>query len=139
MVILIFCQFWTLIIKMSALFLLQLLKFKKIKCLYFFYQTYFEGDISSLLFCDFMKILETPLTSHEMSKSSYLPQMTPGLKNKVTLLSSTLKVEEGKVHSFSWSELNLVSYGHFVISWRYRKPPQKSQNDKKLLSPSNNV
>ena len=87
--------------KMSALFLLQLLKLKKIKCLYFLDQTSFEEDISSLSFCDFMKIPETPLTSHKMSKSSYLPQMTSDPKNKGTLFSSTLKVEEGKVHSFS--------------------------------------
>ena len=102
--------------KMSALFLLQLLMLKKIKCLYFFYQTYFEGDISSLSFCDFMKIPKTPLTSYEMSKSSYLPQMTSNPKNKGTLFSLTLKVEEGKVHLFSLSELILVSYGNFVIS-----------------------
>ena len=47
--------------KMRALFILHLLKLKKIKYLYFFYQTSFEGDISSLSFCDFMKISETPL------------------------------------------------------------------------------
>ena len=37
-------------------------------------------------------------------------------KNKGTLFSSTLKVEETKVHLFSWSEVILVSYGPFVIS-----------------------
>ena len=58
--------------KMSALFLVQHLKLKKIKCLYFLDQISFEGDISSLSFCDFMKIPENPLTSHRMSKSSYL-------------------------------------------------------------------
>ena len=86
---------------MSALFLLQLLKLKIIKCLYFFNQTSFEGDTTSLSFCDAMKIWKTPLTNPKMSKSSYLPQLTCDLKNKVTLFSSTLKVEEGKVHSFS--------------------------------------
>ena len=85
---------------MSAPFLLQLLKLKKIKCLYFLDQTSFEADISSLSFCDFMKIPKATLTSHKMSKSSYLPQMASDLKNKVTLFSSTLKVKEGKVPSF---------------------------------------
>ena len=60
-------------------------------------------------------------------------------KNKGTLFSSTLKVEEGKVHSFSWSEFILVSYGNFVVSRRYWKTPKKSQNEKKLISPSNDV
>ena len=69
------------------------------------------------------------------TKSSYLPQMTSDLKNKVTLFSSTLKVEKGKMHSFSWSEFILVSFGNFVDSWRYWKTPQKSQNDKMLISP----
>ena len=125
--------------KMSALFHLQLLKLKKIKCLYFLGQTSFEEDISSLSFCDFMKIPETPFTSHKMSKSSYLPQMMSDPKNKGILFSSTLIVEEGKVHSFLWSEFILVSYVSFVVSLRYRKTPQKSQNNKKLIYPSNNV
>ena len=42
-----------------------------------------------------------PLRSHKMTKSSYLPQMTSDPKNKGTLFSSTLKVEEMKVHLFS--------------------------------------
>ena len=97
---------------------------KKIKCLYFFDQTSFEGDIIFLSFCDFMKIPETPLTSHKMSKSSYLPQMMSNPKNKGTLFSLTLKVEEGKVLSFSWSEFILVSNGYcyFVVSWDTGKP-----------------
>ena len=60
-------------------------------------------------------------------------------KNKGTLFSSTLKVEEGKVHLFSWSEFILVSYGNFVVSWGFRETPHKSKNDKKLISPSNDV
>ena len=43
-------------------------------------------------------------------------------KNKGTSFSSTLKVEEGKVHSFSWSVLIRVSYGYFVVSWDTGKP-----------------
>ena len=72
-------------------------------------------------------------------QSSYLPQMTSDIKSKVTLFSPTLKVEKGKVHSFLWSEFILVIYDIFVISWRYWKTPRKSQNDKKLISPSNDV
>ena len=43
---------WPLIVKMSTLFLLQLLKLKKIKCLYFLDYTSFEEDISFLSFYD---------------------------------------------------------------------------------------
>ena len=57
-----------------------------------------------------------PLTIQKMTKSSYLPQMTFYPKNKGTLFSSTLKVEEMKVQLFSWSEVNLVSYKHFFVS-----------------------
>ena len=73
--------------KISALFLLQLLKFKKIKYL-FFNHTSFEGDISSLSFCNFIKIPENLFTSHKMSKSSYLPQMTSDI-NKLRLSYSS--------------------------------------------------
>ena len=48
--------------------------------------------------CDFMKILKTPLARNKMLKSSYLPQMPSDQNNNGTLFSSTLKVEEGKVH-----------------------------------------
>ena len=41
-----------------------------------------------------------PLTSKKMTKSSYLPQITSDPKNKGTLFSSTLKVEEKKVLLF---------------------------------------
>ena len=41
-----------------------------------------------------------PLRGHKMTKSSYLPQMTSNQKNKGTLFSSTLKVEEKKVMLF---------------------------------------
>ena len=60
-------------------------------------------------------------------------------KNKGPLFSSTLKVEDEKVHSFSWLELKLVSYVSFVVSLRYRKTPQKSQKDKIAISHSNDV
>ena len=40
------------------------------------------------------------LTSLKTTKSSYLPQMTSDQKNKDTLFSSTLKVEEKKVELF---------------------------------------
>ena len=60
-------------------------------------------------------------------------------KNKGTLFTSTLKVGAIKVHLFSWSKLILVSYIHFLFSWRYCKTPHNSKNDKKLISPSNDV
>ena len=41
-----------------------------------------------------------PLRTHKMKKSLYLPQMMLGQKNKGTLFSSTLKVEENKVPLF---------------------------------------
>ena len=41
-----------------------------------------------------------PLTSKKMTKGSYLPQITSDQKNKGTLFSSTLKVEEKKVLLF---------------------------------------
>ena len=41
-----------------------------------------------------------PLTSQKMTKGSYLPQMASDPKNKGTLFSSTLKVEEKKVLLF---------------------------------------
>ena len=106
---------WPLIIKMSTLFLLQLLKLKKIKCLYFFDHTSFEEDIRFLSFCDFMKILKTPLASNKMLKSWYLPQMTSDQKNKGTLFSSTLKVEDKKVLLFFWLDINWGRYEPFVI------------------------
>ena len=39
---------WSLIVKISTLLFLELLKLKKIKCLYFLDQTPFEGDLSLL-------------------------------------------------------------------------------------------
>ena len=39
-----------------------------------------------------------PLTSHKMTKSSYLTEMTSDKKNKGTLFPSTFKVEDNKVH-----------------------------------------
>ena len=72
-----------------------------------------------------MKIPKTRLTSHTMSKSSYLHQMTSDPKNKGILFSSTLKVGEIKVDLFSWSEFILVSYDDFVVSERYQKTPHK--------------
>ena len=41
-----------------------------------------------------------PLTSKKRTKSSYLPQIMSDPKNKGTLFSSTLKVEEKKVLLF---------------------------------------
>ncbi len=95
------------IMKMSALFLFQLLKLKKMKCLYFLDQTPFKGDISSFLSFDFMKMPENPLTSHKMSKSPYLTQMMSDQKNNCRFLSSTFKVEWNNDH---------FSYNHFVVS-----------------------
>ena len=54
-----------------------------------------------------------PLTSHKRTKSLYLPQMMSDPKNKGTLFSSTLKVEDKKVLLFFQFEVNLVSYGDF--------------------------
>ena len=54
-----------------------------------------------------------PLTSKKMTKSSNLPQMTSNQKNKGTLFSSTLKVEENKVLLFFQFEVNLVRYCDF--------------------------
>ena len=54
--------------------------------------------------------------SHKITKSSYLIHITSDPKNKDTLLSSTLKVGENKVHLFSWSEVNLAIYGPFVVT-----------------------
>ena len=87
--------------KISAFFPLQLLKLKKIKCLYFLDPTSFEGDMSILSFSDFMEMQGHPLTSNQVSKSSYLNQMTSDSKNKGTFFSSTLKVEKIKVPLFS--------------------------------------
>ena len=50
-----------------------------------------------------------PLTSQKMTKCSYRPQMTSDQKNKGTLFSSTLKVEDKKVLLFFQFEVNLVS------------------------------
>ena len=41
------------------------------------------------------------LTSHKMTKSLYLPQIMSDPKNKGTFFSSTLNVEDIKVHLFS--------------------------------------
>ena len=54
-------------------------------------------------------------------------------KNGGTLLSSTLKVWEKNVHSFSSSEENLVSYGRFVVFSGCRTV----DHDKKAISHSN--
>ena len=125
-----------LIKKISVLYFLQLLKLKIRKW------TYFHDRRTTWLV---MKILlfqeETglPLKSHKMTKSSYLPQMTSDQKNNGTLFSSTFKVEDKKLHLFSWSEVNLISYDHFVVSWRNWITPHKSQNDKTLISHLNDL
>ena len=75
------------------------------------------------------------ITYHKMSKSSYLPPMNSDPKN----MFFNLKVREIEIHLFSCSELILLNYGIFVVSQRYWQTPQKSQNDKKLISPSNDV
>ena len=56
---------------------------------------------------------ENPLRSPKMTKSSYLPQMTSNPKNKGTLFSSTLKVEDNEVFLFFGFEFDLVRYGIF--------------------------
>ena len=43
---------------------------------------------------------EQPLTSHKMTKSSYLTLMTPASKNKGTLFSLTLKVDDKNLYLF---------------------------------------
>ena len=125
--------------KIRSLYFLQFLKLKEIKCHYFFHQTSYAWDISILLFCD--KLLDNGKKGIylEFPKSLYLSNMMSEKKNKDTLYSSTFKVGEIKVRLFSWSEFILVSYGHLIIPWRYRKNPHKSQNDKKHLPPSNDV
>ena len=130
---------WTLIMKISTLLFLQLLKLKKIKCPYFFDQTSYKWDISFLWFKNLCPYVQYQITNHKMSTSLYLSQMRSDLKNKVTLFTSTLKVEEVKVHLFSWLEFILVSYVNIVISWRYRKTPHKSKKDKNLISLSNDI
>ena len=50
-----------------------------------------------------------------MRKWSYLSQETTNQKNKVTLFSSTLKVEEKKVSLFFGFVASGQRYGHFVI------------------------
>ena len=107
---------WCLIQKIKALYFLQLWKLKKEKCTHF-------HDLSSswwvMVILLFHENTRKPLRSHKMTKSSYIPQFMSNPKNKGTLFSSTLKVEDKQVHLFSWLEVNLVSYGHFVISWGY--------------------
>jgi hypothetical protein len=74
-------------------------------CLYFLDLTTFEGDISPLLFPDYMKVPGNPLTKHKLSKSPYLTQMTSDPKNKGTLFHSTLKVEEINLQLFFGSDI----------------------------------
>ena len=106
-----------LIQKIKKIYLLQLWKLKREKCTHFHDRSWSWGVMVILLFHE---DTGKPLRSHKMTNSSYLPQMMLNPKNKGTLFSSTLKVEEKKVHLFSWSEVNLVSYDHFVVSWRHR-------------------
>ena len=47
---------WTLVMKMSALFILQLLKLKKIKCLYFLDQMSFDGEMTFFKFFDLWEV-----------------------------------------------------------------------------------
>ena len=118
----------TLITKMSAFFPLQLLKLKKIKSHYFLDPTSFEGDMSILSFSDFMEMQGHPLTSNQVSKSSYLNQMTSDSKNKGTLFPSTLKVEGNNVPLFFWSDIIWRRYELFVILWFHKDagaPPCK--------------
>ena len=56
---------WTLIMKISPLLFLQLLKLKKIMCLYFLDQTSFDGDFSFLSFCYLQGVF---WYLHEMTK-----------------------------------------------------------------------
>ena len=118
---------------------IQLLKLKKIKCPYFLDQTSYNWDMSFLYFLNACPYVPYQISKLKITNSSYLSFMMSDPKNEGTLFSSTLKVGERKVLLFLWSEFILVSYGHFVVSWRHPKTPQKSQNDKKLISPSNDV
>ena len=120
-------------------FIFPTLKVEGNKVPLFFHQTSYTWDISILLFCD--KLFDNGQKDiyFEFTKSLYLSNMKSEKKNKDTLYFSTFKVGEIKVRLFSWSEFILVSYGHLIIPWRYRKNPHKSQNDKKLLPPSNDV
>ena len=94
----------------------QTFKVEEKKCPYFFIQTSDSWDMSFLWFQIVCSYVHYQFTNHKMSKRLYLPQMTSDPKNKGTLLSSTLKVGEIKVHLFSWSEIILASYDDFVIS-----------------------
>ncbi len=84
-------------------------------------------------FCYFWLYVHYWITDHKMTKSSYLSQMLSDPKNKDTLFSSSFKVEETKVYLILWSEVNLVSYDYFVVSWRYWTTTHK-QNYKILIS-----
>ena len=63
--------------------------------------------------------------NQKITKSLYLPQMMSDPKNKGTLFSLILKVEEGKVHLFSWSEFILVRYGNFFYFMRILENPSE--------------
>ena len=55
---------WPLIMKISALLLLQLLKLKKIKCPYFLHHTSYNWDMNFLIFfiSDYMSIIQSQTT-----------------------------------------------------------------------------
>ena len=114
-------------------------KVEEYKVSLFFSQTSYYWDISFLWILNICPFVHYQITYHKTTKCLYLRYMMSDEKNKGTLFPSTLKVGKIKVHLFSWLEFILVSYGHLVVSWRYWKNSHKSQNDKKLLSPSNDV
>ena len=104
---------WCQIQKIKTRYFLHLQKLNKEKCTYFHDQS-LSWWVMVILW--FHENTRKSLRRHKMKKNSYLPQMTSIPKNKGTLFSSTLKVEKGKVHVFSWSEFILGSYSNFVIS-----------------------
>ena len=105
--------------KIKVLYFLKLLKFEKAKCLYFCIICFLSRVMAILWFCPrdmlFIKIRKWPYLGLESIKC----------KNKVTLLSQTLKVGEKKVPLFFCFAASFPRYGHFM---KKHVPGTKSEN-----------
>ena len=95
-----FSVIWPPIKKIRTLYILQLLKLMKIKCLIFL----IGGQMRYSHFVDLTPINPQAVAS-KTSKWLYLSHLTSYQNNKTTSFSSTLKVEENKVSLFFGSDV----------------------------------
>jgi hypothetical protein len=114
---------WTLIMKISALLILQLLKMKKIKCLYILDQTSFEEDMSFLSFRNLWFVISyihgttnIVIKQQNSHKSTEWPLISYHEKSALIYLQ-LLKLEKIMSLYFFWVKHHLREIWDMTFAW----------------------